>query len=47
MHKSISECVKHIYNLSNLNFYVPKHIIDVRNTTLVDMAKLKKSNFLA
>ena len=45
MHESVLECVKHIYKSSNLNFYVSKHIIDVRNGALVDTVKFKKSHF--
>ena len=47
MHECVCECLKHIYNFSNLNFYASKHIIDVRNVTLVDIAKIQKSHFLA
>ena len=47
MQQIVSECVKHIQSFSKLNFYVSKHIIDVRNATLVDMSKFEKSHFLA
>ena len=46
-HECVSECLEHIYARSNLNFYVSKHIIDVRDAISVDTAKFEKSIFLA